>query len=196
MIYVILVLILAIVAAVALMLFSELTTLFREGGEMFSCCFFFVAIFFLAPFLKGQCFLCIFHVQCHRFVRLYSGPSVVCENVQSCLCFALFDTSDTYIKIYIIWSPTYRYELLCGICTVQVQPRKPVTGHANFTARHPKTWWARSYRSWLYLPCLDLNYELYWEQIIQIIQIICNNTDHLHLLDAMVEGDCVRGKNG
>ena len=48
-----------------------------------------------------------------------------------------------------------------------------------------------------YLPCLDdLNYELYWEQIIQIIQIICNHTDHLHLLDAMVEGDCVRDKYG
>ena len=86
-----------------------------------------------------------------------------------------------------------RYAMLCRICIVQIQPRKHVLDHADYTRLSPGNMSSiiqirnlstlpgrsrsssgnrsyrsyRSYRSGIYLPCLaDLDHELWWEPII------------------------------
>ena len=60
-----------------------------------------------------------------------------------------------------------RYERLCRICTVQIQPRKHVPRPCMLNGAHPATWPGsyRSYRSGIYLP---------WKiQIITMESMVC-----------------------
>ena len=56
-----------------------------------------------------------------------------------------------------------RYEMLCGICPVQIQPRKRALEYANYSGFHPDTSYRsyRSYRSGIYISALkDLDREM------------------------------------